>query len=376
MSEIMILMGMGESGKTTYAKKIAEDRGYEFLSFDSFHPYVSEKGFYKALDSIIKILNENLNKNYVLDGYAFLLNGKYLGTNFDYLKKSLKHHKIKLVVIFTQEELISERVNKVKRGSPDKVNREFVIKVYDEIQKFWDLSNAEFIDCSNHEFKKVESYEKVMQILSITKKEVRDFLRRFDNKIDPEELYDRRYQSIELPCGHIKYGYNYIRVFYEYESWGWMKKVIDFKNKRVADIGSNNGFFCFKIKEKGATYVMGYDLPKVAIETAKEIANLKKSDVNFELLNIEKQDIPEEYDIILFMNISHHLKDPKTAFKRVFSKAKNVILEVHLLKDKPKWNIVSKEELIEIAKQYGHKLKEETKSRRPNRKLMLFSKEN
>ncbi len=372
----MILMGMGESGKTTYAKKIVEDNGYEFLSFDSFHPYVSEDGFYKALESVIKILNENPNKNYVLDGYAYLLNGKYLGRNFEYLRENIKH-KIKPVVIFTQAELISERVNKVKRGSPDKVNREFVIKVYEDIQKYWDLSNAEFIDCSNKEFKKVESYEKVMQILSITKKDIIDFSERLKNN----KGWDKHYQTIELPFGYKIPSYN---ANYDYESWNGIKDIIDYKGKKVADLGSNNGFVCFKIKERGADFVTGYDI-KPAIETAKEIAYLKGLDVNFEVLDLDNQEIPKDYDIVLLLNTLHHLKNPQFVLEQVFSKGTNVIMEVQFEGFSPKiqegwermqentteWN---KEKIIEIGKAHNHKVKNIIKSRRHNKRIMLFQK--
>ena len=374
MSEIIILMGMGESGKTRYAMELIE-KGYELIGFDSLGPYGNEENFQNALGRIKNILIKSPNKNFVLDGYVYPFKGKYLGANFEYLKENIKDHKIKTVVIFTDADLIVKRVQ--KRGSVDKVDKEFVINLYRDIPKYWDLTHADFISCSNDEFIRVIDYAEVMQIIcNITTKDVFDFLDRLKNKNYPQNFYDKYYQTIELPFGQKIRGYN---VDYEHISWRKIKGLVDYKDKKVADIGCSNGYFCFEIKEEGASKVIGYDRPKPAVDTAKEIAYLKGLDVDFEVLDIEDKDIPEEFDIILFMNISHHLKDPKSAFNKIFSKAKKVIIEMQFtnLQDEiliKKWSCISKDKVIEIAKQNNHTLKKEVSSSRPDRTILLFEK--
>lgn len=361
-NKIMILMGMGESGKTTYAKGIAKERNYEYLDFDSFCPYGGGNNFFRTLDSIIKILNENPDKNYILDGYVYPLNGEYLGTDFDYLKKRIKH-KIKPVVIYTNAEIISKRVN--KRGSPDKVDKDFVIQIYKDISKYWDLNNADFVEASNNEFKRFGSYDEVIKVVKgINEQDVRNFIQKLELR------YPHNYQSIELPFGYKVQGYN---NNYEYESWDRIKNLFNFKDKKVADIGSSWGFFCFKVKEKGARSVIGFEKNKKDVKIAREVALLNESDVDFEVLDVDKKDIPIwACDMTLFMNVSHNLKNPTYAFAKIFDRSRNVITEVQLTKDKPDFAIISKEKIIKIAEKYKHKLIKEVESARPNRIIMLF----
>ena len=159
----------------------------------------------------------------------------------------------------------------------------------------------------------------------------------------------------------------------EHKSWDGISKIYDFKDKKVADVGCFHGYFCFEARKLGAE-VVGYDKSEQAIKTAKEIAELKSLDIKFEVFDLDKEEIPEEYDVILLLNTSQHLKNPKIAFNRIFSKAKDVILEVHFTQTRPEWSIISKEELIEVAKECNHKLIKEVESHRPNRKIMLFGK--
>ena len=96
MKEIIIVIGNGRAGKTTYAHKI-EKKGYEFINFDKNYRYGGEKLYLKFLDFLADKLN-NSDKNFVLDGYH------HLDGRFIYLKKKLKHHKIKPVMIFANYE--------------------------------------------------------------------------------------------------------------------------------------------------------------------------------------------------------------------------------------------------------------------------------
>jgi len=217
------------------------------------------------------------------------------------------------------------------------------------------MNECEFVDCSKQPRK--SSYAKMIFMFG-TKEEVIDFLEKLKTK-----SYDKYYQTIELPFGMKIKGYN---SNYEHKSWEIISKIYDFKNKKIADFGCFNGYFCFEAIDLGAE-VVGYDKCIPAIETAKEIARLKGAKVKFKVFDIEKENIPENYDLILFLNTSHHLTNPSIALDKIFKKTKAVIVEMQ-------FSNINKKEVIEIAKENNHKLKKEIESAR-FRTIMLFERE-
>ena len=356
MNEIIILIGNGRSGKTTYAHKL-EEQGYEYISLDDHYHYKGKEQYFKFLDFLAEKLN-NLEKDFVLDGYCYFEGDK----DFAYLRPKLINHKIRPMIIFISRKLIKNR-------SEEKIEEirtiEQITKDYERFRKFWNIEGFEFVE-GDGENRKLESYEEGMRIVNgITKQDVEDFLIKLKGR-----NHDPFYQTIELPFDMKIQGYN---ADFEHKSWNEISQIYNFKGKRVADIGCHNGFFCFGAKSYGASDVVGYDKNPQAVETAKEIALLKGFDITFKTLDIEVEDIPE-YDVILFLNASHHLNNAVAVFDRIFSRARDVILEVQLTQRLPEWSIVNKEKLIEIAEKYNHKLIKEVKSPRPDRMIFLFSK--
>jgi len=197
----------------------------------------------------------------------------------------------------------------------------------------------------------------------ITEQDVKNFLKKFEEK----QGFDKYYQTIELPFGHKIQGYN---VDSEHRSWEQIEEIYDFKDKKVADIGCFTGYFCFEIK-KSAKIVHGFDKVDQAIETAREIAELKEIDIKFEVFDLDNEEIKEEYDVILLLNVWQHLKNLELDLNKIFSKTKTVILEMGFVKLKPHWSMISKEKLLEIAEKHNHKLNKEIPSAR-GRTILLF----
>lgn len=128
MAELIVLLGMGESGKTTYAESL---KTHIRLDFDSFQPYGSKFAFNKALLNISSTVNSNTTTDFVLDGYIYLLNGEILDKNLSLLREMVLYHWIKPRVILSDIDIIVKRV--LKRGSPDRVDKNFVISLYKDI---------------------------------------------------------------------------------------------------------------------------------------------------------------------------------------------------------------------------------------------------
>ena len=352
MKEIIILVGCGRAGKTTYALKIAKEKGYEYLTIDGNYHYTGEEEYFRFVDFIANTLNKNPSKNFILDGYLDF------DDHFKYLKNKLKHHKIKPVLVFTNYEVIQSRG---PGGAGIIHSAEHIIGKYKNFPKVWDFE--EFVEGDGNN-KKVKTYEEAIKIVeNITEQDVKNFLKKF------EEKNLEKYQTIELPFGYKIQGYN---QDYEHKSWEQISEIYDFKNKKVADIGCFNGYFCFEIK-KSAKTVHGFDKKISAIETAREITKLKELDIKFEVFDLDKGEIKEEYDVILLLNTWQHLKNIEEDFNKIFSKTKAVILEMGFVKLKPHWSMISKEKLLEIAEKYNHKLRRGFVSAR-GRTILLFEK--
>ena len=151
MTNLKILIGDGRSGKTTYAQKIVKE-GYEFIDIDKHYHYSGKKEYFKFIDFLADKLNNNLNKNFVLDGYI------NFDKNFDYLRNKLKHHKIISVLVFANHKTISERNLRLQKTRPD----EKIIEFYRETINAWEFD--EFVE-GDGENKKVKNYEEAIKIV-------------------------------------------------------------------------------------------------------------------------------------------------------------------------------------------------------------------
>jgi len=346
-SELIILIGSGRAGKTTYAKKVAEEMGHEWISIDDIYHYKGKKQYMEALDYVAKRLNGEPDKSFILDGYI------HFDSHFRYLKPMLEHHRIKPVAVFADPDTILARKSTTTRQNIENLYKK-------GIPECWNIREFGFVD-ANDGFKKT-SYQKIYGSL-VTKDDVEDFLKRFAERSN--QGWDKYYQTINLPFGLKIQGYN---NNHEHASWDTISKMFDFMGKTVADVGCFNGYFCFEAKKSGASIVHGLDRCVPAIETAREISNIMGLEAEFNVFDVEKDALKRKYDVIMLLNVSQHLKNPIVALNKIFKSAKHVILEIQFTN-------IAKTELMGIAKEHGHAIKREVGSTRPNRTIMLFGRE-
>ena len=139
--------------------------------------------------------------------------------------------------------------------------------------------------------------------------------------------------------------------FYSYQRYGWSSfgKVdcrriwdaihgsCDWDNKRVLDIGCERGYHSIQSALAGASYTLGTDVVRGSVEDAeyiaREIYHLDTGRVRFEVRDFQPwyEDIPGEFDIILYLSIHHH-PDPyyfflKQKVRELKSKAEHVFAE-------------------------------------------------
>ena len=153
MKEIIILIGCGRAGKTTYAHRIEQEKGYEYLTIDGNYHYTGKEEYFRFVDFVAGTLNRNPNKNFILDGYLDM------DHHFKYLKSKLRHHKIKAVLVFTNCEVIRRR----GPGGAGKIHpQQYLIECYKKFKKMWDFD--EFVEGDGNN-QKIKNYEEGMKIV-------------------------------------------------------------------------------------------------------------------------------------------------------------------------------------------------------------------
>lgn len=85
---------------------------------------------------------------------------------------------------------------------------------------------------------------------------------------------------------------------------------VDIKNKSILDIGGNTGYFTFELLANGATNATYYDGNKEHAEfvrLASDVLKIRhKVSVNNEYYNFSQSD---KFDIVLLLNVLHHVGD-------------------------------------------------------------------
>ena len=91
------------------------------------------------------------------------------------------------------------------------------------------------------------------------------------------------------------------------------------KDKRVADIGCNNGYYLFRMQEDSPKSLVGFD-PSPLYKTQFDFVNhFIKSDIVYELLGVEHLEFYEEkFDTIFCLGVLYHRSDPVAMLKQLF----------------------------------------------------------
>ncbi len=98
-----------------------------------------------------------------------------------------------------------------------------------------------------------------------------------------------------------------------------LRKHFNLKDKRVADIGCNNGYYMFRMLEDKPKSIVGFD-PSPVYKTQFDFINhFVKSDIVYELLGVEHAQFYEyKFDIIFCLGVLYHRSDPVTMLKQLF----------------------------------------------------------
>lgn len=121
----------------------------------------------------------------------------------------------------------------------------------------------------------------------------------------------------------------YIKSRYERERLKYILENIDIENKTVLDIGGNTGFFTFELIDNGAKKVCYYEGNKTHakfVDGAADIIGIRnKIEINNEYFTFNEK-LNDKYDLLILLNVSHHIGDDYGDKKISIEKAKETIL--------------------------------------------------
>ncbi|PUE63843.1 tRNA 5-methoxyuridine(34)/uridine 5-oxyacetic acid(34) synthase CmoB [Arcobacter caeni] len=98
--------------------------------------------------------------------------------------------------------------------------------------------------------------------------------------------------------------YNLIRPFF------------DLKDKVVADIGCNNGYYMFRMLEDKPKKLVGFDPSPLTLHQFEFINHFVKSDIVYEMLGVEHLEFyNHKFDFIFMLGVLYHRADPVGTLK-------------------------------------------------------------
>lgn len=117
-------------------------------------------------------------------------------------------------------------------------------------------------------------------------------------------------------------------------------RSLDFKNKRVLDIGCRDGLFCFEAEKLGAEEVIGID-NNLSLGAANFLIPYFQSKVKMYELNVLdlKPETFGKFDVIVFAGVLYHLRYPFWSLKLikdVLAEGGKIIIETAVFMDENK----------------------------------------
>lgn len=290
----IFISGISGSGKSTFAEEYSKKYNITYFNFDDNWTYYADNQYEQIV--------EKYPEQFVTDAIPYTRdeNNKY--KFLDYYEKN--KNDIKIICICCTD--INEFNNRIKDKfytNTEEAYNSFYYYYFFEINDFSNL-NIEYYDSCTDEF--------------ITKDELLNrinwfptFLKKFKlkNHLD-SQVYDKYYQDIEC--------LDFIGYSESYKSWDNIKNLIDWKGKKVADLGCFHCFFSIKIAKEGGI-VTGFDINDSVLSTSKLINEIEE-----DIIDIKKweggDEIPSEFDVSLCLNVIHHFRDIKKGLQNIKSR--------------------------------------------------------
>lgn len=100
------------------------------------------------------------------------------------------------------------------------------------------------------------------------------------------------------------------------KKYNLLRPYFNLKDKIVADVGCNNGYYMFRMLKDKPKKIIGFD-PSALFKTQFEFINtFIKSDIVYEMMGVEHLEYYEhKFDFIFMLGVLYHRSDPVTTLK-------------------------------------------------------------
>lgn len=138
------------------------------------------------------------------------------------------------------------------------------------------------------------------------------------------------YQAVPLPHGltvpGIDRGERADQVF-----------SMDLSGRSVLDVGTSYGVFPYEAMARGADRAVGLEPNARHCDIAKRIAQLHGGRWEIRQSSVEQLAEGETFDVVLFLNVLHHVTDPVEAIRRLLAVCTDTIVIEFCLPDDPEY---------------------------------------
>ena len=128
--------------------------------------------------------------------------------------------------------------------------------------------------------------------------------------------YDKMYQDIEY--------INMVGYSQSFKTWEAIKGLVEWKDKKVADLGCFHGYFSFKIAELGGKPT-GMDRSATVLKTTEMLNEVYGFPITTKVW-VGGELVSEEFDVSLCLNMLHHCEDEEKTLQNM--KSKMAVFEV------------------------------------------------
>lgn len=143
----------------------------------------------------------------------------------------------------------------------------------------------------------------------------------YDDSLNMQEVYSKAKELVPWRKGPFKI--NDLFIDSEWRSnikFDLLKEHFKdlLKDKIVADVGCNNGYYMFKMLEYGAKKIIGFDPSEHCYKQFCFLNSLINSDIVFERLGVENLiNYKHRFDVIFCLGVLYHRSDPINTLKQL-----------------------------------------------------------
>ena len=112
---------------------------------------------------------------------------------------------------------------------------------------------------------------------------------------------------------------------------------MDLAGRTVLDVGTCYGVFPYEAMRCGASHAVGLEPDPRRYAVAKRVAELHGGRWEVRPIRVEELPPEEAFDVVLFLNVLHHVSDPVEAMRRLLAVCRETLVVEFCLPDDPEY---------------------------------------